>query len=436
MRENQQLVYDILSDHAEGMTLNELKTAVDARKTNLILKKIIKPLQEKDIIEFDGNKYKAKPITVQEKISNTTKPKGIKAISIEGKSQNEVKDLLKNTNYSLKAVFRRERALSDDECLRFFIYTVEKYKALINKYSASPAVAENWRKEYFRHKDRDYVDPTHTLNEEQYTFKSMVCHAQNKTGGVDFTVLDSFCCGYDLDRFLLKPIETLKAELGALFPNKTPKGLSDLEKTISSIALFLSKKTETQSMPDYITDKFRPFECRRDNHYRIPGKFKSEKIFGFAEALSFDFLKEYCPYPGFTLFDFPKPDLHVKRTIVALFHDDRTIMRQFVGNPTRLNSDSINTIYKNNTIPNAMGLYLNLMSGVNREISARVGINAPRIKDYLLDKMIYLICSGKLYLQGVADDSFKIDYLKGILDDSFLSTTIPASILTYLADIL
>ena len=432
MRENQQIVYDILSAHPDGMTVVELKNAVNDRKPNLTLKKITDPLQGKGIIVFDEGRFKARAIIEQENNSAAAESNKTKQINIEGKSQIEVDELLQNTNFSLKATFRTARALSDDDALRFYIYTVKTYKALIAKNSASSESADYWGKEYFRHKDWDYVDPMHSLNEEQYTFKSMVCHSQNKNGGVDFRVLGAFCCGYDFHAFLRKSSAVCRTELRGLFQNKTQQGLSNLEKTISSIAKFLSKKPHNKTMPDYINDTFRRLVCRTDNHYRIPGKFKKENLFGFAEALSFDFLKEYFPNPTYNVFDFPKPDLHVKRTLAALFHPDRALMRQFASKPTRLNPDSVETIYKNNSKPNAMGLYLGLMDKVNRAIRARLEVDSPIIGDYILDKMIYLICSGKLYLQGVQDISLKNDYLKGILDDSFKSTPIPTNLLRFL----
>ncbi len=124
---------------------------------------------------------------------------------------------------------------------------------------------------------------------------------------------------------------------------------------------------------------------QNNDYIRLIKYFRSKVTHGFSVALTCDFLKEF----DLVFNDLPKPDVHIKDTLCTLLgHEDRYYEREkkeyeCIADMRRITSDI------NKALPQ------------NKQITV-----------YKLDRMIWLICSGKFFLDNTSDAKSK--YLQAI----------------------
>ena len=320
------------------------------------------------------------------------------------------------------------------DVFKFFIYTMQHYLKLFAKhlsYKAGivPPVGMSNVKIYLSPTDKYLLDPTSSLPSDNFVFKQMVFHTQNRTNGIDFLekerAISGYLCGYDIgafNRYISGKTETREVPTIQRAIGVSANQAKNFFKAVKSIAAYLNSKIVSLpagvSLHASVVSDFSGYMPAYD-YLGIYDAMRNSPISvcGLGEALTFDFLKEFDP-----IFDLPKPDLHVKRTMVSLLHIDRINIAKLSSRPSLVNPDSIKTIHGRN---NCMELYLRLMELINFDFAKY----APRrtIGNYVLDKMIYMICSGNLYLNVSTRSAFtaiKDAYRKGILEDKYKSITI------------
>lgn len=345
--------------------------------------------------------------------------------------------------------------LSEDEALSFFIYTTDYYLRLINKHSDKAflqgiTLSEQLTcsKIYLNATDKYLLDPTNEYadNQDAYIFKEMVFHTTNRGFSVKFLNFEPGIKEY-LEQY--NPIEFYRrvrdVRRGNSFEANEIRRIrrifnrwdeNDIAPTsflyaAKSIARYLSNRISSfgdnrteNDLRELITNEFSNYvETNPIDYCGLFAAFKAGINHGFGEALTFDFLKEFDS----DVYDLPKPDKHVKRTIVALLHHDHTNRQSIAslsGDRILINEGSIEAIRGERS---CMKMYLNIMEKVNSAFNRLPGLEHVVIRNYILDKMIYMVCSGKLYLQirpnstnkTITDYSLKMNYFNGILNDSY-----------------
>ena len=318
------------------------------------------------------------------------------------------------------------RDLSSSEAYEFFRHTAYYYLKLLDDHAKDPlkpevqvAIAgQRIEQAYLEPTDRLFLDPEAKLKDLDFTFKEMVFHSQNGAYKVDFDkhegALNVYFKGYAFDRFAsdFDPDD----EAGEI-DKMDRAGLKGLRLhsfflTVKSIVGFL--KGHSDYVRWYICGLFGSYkENHGDFFYELLYKrFRKEVPNGFGEALVFDFLKEYDPQ-----FDLPKPDLHMKRTIAALYLDDKpgTKGKYWYSQIKKKDIESIRGP------KSAMSLFVKLIREINSGLENEANTACPPIPNYVLDKMIYIVCSGMLYLHDIPekDPKYKSDYLKEVLNRDF-----------------
>lgn len=347
--------------------------------------------------------------------------------------------------------------LTENEALSFFIYTTNYYLRLIDNHDDKAflqgiTLTEQLTRSkiYLNATDKYLLDPTNEYvnNQDAYIFKEMVFHTTNRGFSVKFLNFEPAIKEY-LEQY--NPIEFYRrvsgvrrgnaleaAEISRIRTLFNRQGEDDIAPksflyAAKSIARYLSNKISSfggnrteNDLRELITNEFRSYaEADPIDYCGLFTAFKGEITCGFGEALTFDFLKEFDS----NVFDLPKPDKHVKRTIVALLHHDdtgRQSISSLRGNRILINEGSIEAIQGERS---CMKMYLDIIEKVNSAFRKIPGQEHIEIRNYILDKMIYMVCSGKLYLQlkqgdsnkTITDYSLKMNYLNGILNDSYKS---------------
>lgn len=420
---NLEKALSIISSHGT-ITKNELKELLLHWKERINANKVIKELIDGGLVNDSTGVLSCVP-----GMTSSSSPCSITGLPSSWSYS-------KNGGYKIKPF--SPVALSEDDAAKFFIYTMRYYLKLFRTpLPCKPGIVLptgfTAPKMYLSPTDKLLLDPTSSLSADSFVFKQMIFHSQNGTGKIDFLAnevrIRTYLCSYDINAFYRyisgKTIATeapiIQRSIGASSDQAT-----QFFKTAKSIITYLhTKKTSLRpgvSLHDSIKEDFITFMTTYD-YLRIYETMKNPpiSIYGLGEALTFDFLKEFD-----RCFDLPKPDLHVKRTLVSLFHNDRTNIKKLSHRPTLVNPESIKTLRGTN---NCMELYLNLMEFVNRGITGYIPASALpiTIRNYILDKMIYMICSGKLYLHISTVSSFtklRHDYRAGILNDDYKTITI------------
>lgn len=327
--------------------------------------------------------------------------------------------------------------LSSAEALKFCVHTVRYYLRLIDEHSRTnlkPGISlagTSLYKLYLAPTDKLFLDPLGTLPADSFVFKEMVFHTQNRQGGIPFLAkeasIDTYLLHYDIPAFYRYiSTKTSGGEVPVIQAalEVTEDQAEDFFKSVKSIAIYLNRKlsglTPGTTLKASVIGDFSGF-MPTFNYKGIYNAMKNPpiSISGLGEALTFDFLKELDP-----VFNLPKPDLHVKRTMISLLHEDRASMALLAGCPSRINPESIRTIHGRTS---GMRLYLDLMNSINSEfdrVARRMGKHPRAINNYVLDKMIYMVCSGKLYLQvsdRISKKNIKNGYRAEILRDAYKS---------------
>lgn len=279
--------------------------------------------------------------------------------------------------------------------IEFYNYTKEKLNSL-----AKERGVKNLDRYY---ELTDFVEGSFLNSYEgiDQVFAQLAFHAQNATmlsnivkfeRNIDF--LDCVFCNFNPKKFLRK-YNTSKDIVEVLrYSEINSKGLK-----------WDTKKSKTR--PDYLITRYaetlinganylKQFETKDEvlddllSHY--PNKDYSELISyfikknpqGFSVPLTCDFLKEFDE----AFSDLPKPDIHIKHTLCALYNRDKDYYSS-----------------KNRELECIQDMQ-NITKTVNEVLPDE------HLTVYKLDKMIWLICSSKFYLDHIEDS--KIDYLNGI----------------------
>lgn len=316
--------------------------------------------------------------------------------------------------------------LSSSEAYEFFRHTAYYYLKLLDDHAKDPlkpkvqaAIAgQRIEQAYLKPTDRLFLDPRGKLKDLDFTFKEMVFHSQNGAHKVDFGkyegALNVYFKGWSFNRFAsdFDPDD----EAGEI-DKMDGAGLKGLKLhsfflAVKSIVAFL--KGHSDYVRWHIWDLFGSYKGKNGDFFYelLYIRFRKEVPNGFGEALVFDFLKEYDPR-----FDLPKPDLHMKRTIAALYLDDKpgTKGKYWYSQIKKKDIESIRG-------PNsAMSLFVKLIREINSGFEIEANTACPPIPNYVLDKMIYIVCSGMLYLHDIPekDPKYKSDYLKEVLNRDF-----------------
>ena len=104
---------------------------------------------------------------------------------------------------------------------------------------------------------------------------------------------------------------------------------------------------------------------------------------GFSVALTCDFLKEFDN----EFCDLPKPDIHIKNTLDSVLEEKK-----------KMNDYEY------------IRAFQQLVNYINKELSCD-----EKITVYQLDRMVWLVCSGKFFLDGV--ESIKKRYINLLAKD-------------------
>ena len=110
--------------------------------------------------------------------------------------------------------------------------------------------------------------------------------------------------------------------------------------------------------------------------------FRQKVKHGFSVALTCDFLKEFDEI----FCDLPKPDIHIKDTLNSVLGEKKRNDYEYIR------------------------AFQQLVYDINNELP-----NVERITVYQLDRMVWLMCSGKFFLDEV--ESIKKSYIKQLVDE-------------------
>lgn len=365
-----------------------------------------RPIRGASIIDLGNGQFKA---SIVEKAKKAQSYKGKRR-----KSKKEPKPKLEELLGVNKLTYK---SLADDEALQVFLYTFKKFKDLAHECGVS--VNESYR--YFKYSDADFLSPPDYKKAPiQFIFKQLAFHAQNGQviknvikWDVNESVMDSTTNGYDPT----KPLSKTKKEFSACFGNLNDdkkKIVNDYYDCLSDVCEFLKNKTTSDEVCNaLIAGASTPLD--------YIGNVKKHIKKRYGEALTFDFIKEFGKIYGYSALDFPKPDLHIKRTMAFI------LIPNMGSNPggylskyktTDFNADALDSI-------NTINDYLCLMNKVRRSYVKNGGKQVSKLINYLMDKMVFIICSGKLYLHNIEYGlEFGANYTKGLGDKDYLNIVI------------
>ena len=141
----------------------------------------------------------------------------------------------------------------------------------------------------------------------------------------------------------------------------------------------------------------------------------------YGEALVFDFLKEYAQAFPNPRYDFPKPDRHIKRIMAWLFNFPNMISSPNAKRPWGHPFENVLNSF------DAINLHRDLVEQIRSEYVAAKGAHPSKITNYVLDKALYVLCSGKYYLQGKKNIAARYDYYKAVANKDYSPSRQPAT---------
>ena len=409
---NQRIVFEILKERGP-LTLEQLLEQVALQEHRIAdVKKVLDSLSKRSAIEMVGGLYQ------------------VRADFVEDSDNDEGGD----KKYRIRDFVARQ--INDQNSLEFFVYTYQRFRKLIEDSLDVPEGdprAHDQMREYLSLTDQALLRDG--LSDRQFIFKEFVYHSQNRQNGINYSKYErqirDFLCDYDPTRFLQDANPVLPEAIGG--NEKQKESFVETAKCVATYLADMEGESPQESLRESIVQDL---SCGIDlqDAEAVFNRFKEKIPTGFGEALVFDVLKEFDPR-----FDFPKPDLHVRRVMAALYSSNRDELRaQCFDHPNRLDPASIPALRGDCS---AMELYLGLMNRVNGELARRLGRDI-RLPNYVLDKMIYLVCSGKLYLQKDAEEriiinlGIKKEYLQGIIDERYAGTALDNAVLNEIMGLL
>ena len=257
----------------------------------------------------------------------------------------------------------------------------------------------------------DYAEGSflNLYSDKAQVFAQICLHAQNATlisNIVNFesnlSFLKEVLCGFDTDCFLLKYpanevdksvlrlVEDLRYndELGVGLKWDSTKSKSANKdrlvkryaQTLINGAVYINSFENRKSLLDDLINNY-----QNGNYRELIKYFRNKNPVGFSIALTCDFLKEFDQ----AFMDLPKPDIHIKDTLCALFerkagyYSSEEREYECIGEMQKLTKD------------------------INKELDVK-----DHITVYQLDRMIWLICSGNFFLDY--SQNAKSAFLNGI----------------------
>ena len=253
--------------------------------------------------------------------------------------------------------------------------------------------------EHFRKKDLTQVFAQIAGHAQNATMISSIVKFEKNIG-----FLKEKLCGFDVEKFLetypafddkQKRESTINEIVEALrYNEQTNKGLkwdsSKSEKkdslmkryanTLLDAAVYLSKFDDREQFRTTLINNY-----KEKGYIEAISDFRKNINHGFSIALTCDFLKEFDE----AFCDLPKPDVHIQDTLCVLknFKKGSSDKKQF----------------------ECIKLMQELTEEINKGLEEK---KKDKITVYKLDKMIWLICSQKFYLDE--DRSIKASYLNKI----------------------
>ena len=334
-----------------------------------------------------------------------------------------------------------KQQISDEDALKFFIYTLKMfYKKGENKYRNHPKFKDLKDKDktskvqkeldrYFQRSDKDLLDPKKKLKDIPFIYKQLAFHAQNGSNILDIIKFYDHNTPESIKRtthnFNVKDELESYEVFRNLCGNASEKLLRSYYNCLNTIRLFLKDLRSLEEVKQLFLppeNERTPLDFYNKFHSAVleninAGKGQRDRMHNvprYGEALTFDFLKEFGKVFDYKEFDFPKPDLHVKRTMIWLFNKEEN-MEAYRSDVKGFDEEkSINSF-------DAIDLYLELMGKVNSAYKNKArGKNVENISNYYLDKAIYVVCSACYYLLDKKKNTSEKEYITGVANKDYL----------------
>ncbi len=316
-----------------------------------------------------------------------------------------------------------EKQIDEEDALKFFIFTIKKMYELGT--SARIGLPTNRIDQYFISTDNTYLNPFNNLGSIQFIYKELAFHAQN---GTEIGNIVKFTPG--------QPIEDHIAYVTHNYSINIP--LEDEQ-------IFLSHPEYNGYGPDKLADLRRYYQClveiqqflrgcnsamdvhnkllrRGDDPRQMFLNLKEDIKNCYGVALTFDFIKEFGRAHEFTDLDFPKPDLHVKRTMMLAFND-HIEMNQYRYNVKGFDQESISGY-------TTIDLHQKMVELAKIAYTNHNGQYPYKMMNYVLDKAIYVVCSGKFYVDNLSGGKkFGISYYQDVANELYKRTPLDIAFL-------
>ena len=259
-------------------------------------------------------------------------------------------------------------------------------------------------KNYFTKSDVHFLAPTNpSTHPMEFIFKQLAFHAQNGTNIESIiewknneTFIESTTNRYNCSL----PLSVSRKDFTDHFASDREDVLNSYYDCLNDIRLFLSSHPSPASVRSALYD-IDPRAIFKNMHNNIKNRY--------GIALTFDFVKEFGRVFGLSGFDYPKPDLHIKRNIAFIRYanmGNRGFLSRY--KTTDFDTNKINSF-------ETIDYYVGLMNKARASYNAHGGAQIGKLTNYLLDKMIFIICSGKFYLNNLYIGRKEgIEYTKGL----------------------
>lgn len=306
--------------------------------------------------------------------------------------------------------------LSGKEALQILLYSVKKFHEIAENYEEEKMADQKY---YVASDEKFLKDADENLDEISFIFKELAFHAQNGSNNslinfeLDSKFIYEFTMHYNPKAFLNKignniteaNVSEFIAGLSNGDPNKSSKFVLNYLKCLKYCAEYLVTKN---NKAEVVAD------LKANSYKEAFNKFTNRIKKGYGLALTLDFLKEFDS----KVFNYPKPDLHLRRFILLNLNDYDMSQYATKTNLTKLNLNSINDFV-------AVDSYLTLMDKANEEVKKYS--NNISFPNYILDKIIYILGSGKFYLanpQKKRNTKSKTEYFLGIFNKEYCNIDI------------